>query len=95
MRRGWVPLTIRWATRGVNVLVFPDPAPAMASRGDRVAVVLQHRVFGCLSLLNIVGLRRRVTGGPFSPAPRFISEMAVAPPVFRRQNFLPLPFCGF
>jgi hypothetical protein len=26
---------------------------------------------------------------------RFILENAVAPPVFRRQNFLPLPFGGF
>jgi hypothetical protein len=93
MRRGWVPF--RWATRGVNVLVFPDPAPAMTSRGDRGALVLQHTVFDCLSMLNIVDLRRRVTGGPFSPPPRVISEMAVAPPVFRRQNLLPLPFCGF
>src|SRR4051794_2110032 len=33
IRRGSAPWTIRCATRCARVLVFPDPAPAMTSRG--------------------------------------------------------------
>ena len=33
MRRGSAPPTIRWATRCANVLVLPDPAPAITRSG--------------------------------------------------------------
>ena len=37
IRRGSIPLTIRFATRCARVLVFPDPAPAMTRSGAAIS----------------------------------------------------------
>lgn len=53
MRRGGAAPLIRWATRRVRVLVFPEPAPAMMRRGGADNAVGSDAVLDGPALLRV------------------------------------------